>query len=194
MPWELGLLNQRWGGGGESVNFSCNISVLNKLFAAKHHWRKLPALPTGPSSSPQLHGPFFPFAPIPFPINPGSVAFSQLHLELLMGFFMFHWPGLLAPRTQHTSICAGSGKSSDHDYSLLGLIYTLITHQQPSLSRWLELALHLGWTLPNSLATDKVLTLNDSAIKGREIISEKGVAQFDSKKPALIWCPCKSCA
>lgn len=34
-------------------------SVLNKLFAAMYHWKKLSALPNGPSSSPELHASFF---------------------------------------------------------------------------------------------------------------------------------------
>lgn len=87
MPWDLGLLNQVRK-EKKSVNFSCNIPVLNKLFAAKYHWRKLSALLAGPSSSTQFHDSCFPFAPIPFSINPGSVAFCQIHPELLTGVYV----------------------------------------------------------------------------------------------------------
>lgn len=176
MLWKPGLLNQR-----------SERKQISRFFL--HHWRKsqlcLLALAPHPSS---MHL-FSPLLPLPSKLIQG-----QLHsAKSSVWAFTFHLPAHPAPSMQHTNICAGSGKSFDQDYSLW-VWYIPCSQQKPSLSHWLELALHVGWTLPNLLATDTILILEDSALKSRETISEKGIDQFDSENPALIRCLYESCA
>lgn len=117
MPWKPGLLNQRSEKKTKSVDFSC-ITGESLSFAS---W-------------PQLHGPaprtFFPFAPTPFPINPGPVAFSQ---ELCMGIYVLLARTSSSKHAAHKYLC-WLWEELRPGLFTLGLIYTLLTAAAKSVS------------------------------------------------------------
>lgn len=91
---------------------------------------KVSALPPGLSSSSQLHAPFFPFAPTPFQINPGSVAFSQ---ELCVGIYISLASTSSSKHAAHKYLC-WLWEELRPGLFTLGLIHTLLTAEAKSVS------------------------------------------------------------
>lgn len=115
MPWKPGLLNQR-----------SERKQIRWFFL--HHCRKpqlsLLALAPHPSS---MHL-FFPFAPTPFPINPGPVAPSQ---ELCMGIYISLASTPSPEHAAHKYLC---WEELWPGWFTLGLMYTLLTAAAKSVS------------------------------------------------------------
>lgn len=142
---------------------------------------KASALPPGLGSSSQLHAPFLPFAPTPFPINPGSVAFSQ---ELCMGIYISLASTSSSKHAAHKYLCWLWEELRPGLFSLC-LKYALLTAAARPVSLT-GAGTPCGMNSPKFTCHRYNPYLKDSALKSRETISEKGIDQSDSKNPALI--------